>query len=99
MLFTNKVRRRHIQTGVMILGIEIFKLTYAKRSLGTEPGSIIGHVVFDEASNVRRFADLFTNDASGVLTHCNDAPARHSFAPEVIKAANFFPDKVWLGIQ
>ena len=55
----------------------------------TEPGKAllsIAERILNEASNVRRLADLFTNDASGVLTIATThTQARYSLPP-VIKA-------------
>lgn len=54
----------------------------------TEPGKTllsIAERILNEASNVRRLADLFTNDASGVLTIATTHQARYSLPP-VIKA-------------
>ncbi|ENV0659051.1 LysR substrate-binding domain-containing protein, partial [Shigella sonnei] len=49
--------------------------------------------ILNEASNVRRLADLFTNDTSGVLTIATThTQARYSL-PEVIKAfRELFPE-------
>ncbi len=84
---------RHIRELEDELGIEIF-VRRGKRLLGmTEPGKallVIAERILNEASNVRRLADLFTNDTSGVLTIATThTQARYSL-PEVIKAfANF----------
>ena len=53
----------------------------------------IAERILNEASNVRRLADLFTNDASGVLTIATThTQARYSL-PTVIKAfREIFPD-------
>lgn len=62
---------RHIRELEDELGIEIF-VRRGKRLLGmTEPGKallVIAERILNEGSNVRRLADLFTNDTSGVLT-------------------------------
>ncbi|GCU95686.1 ssuEADCB/tauABCD operon transcriptional activator [Escherichia coli] len=62
----------------------------------TEPGKallVIAERILNEASNVRRLADLFTNDTSGVLTIATThTQARYSL-PEVIKAfRELFPE-------
>ena len=72
MLYTSQSGvSRHIRELEEELGIEIF-IRRGKRLLGmTEPGKAllsIAERILNEASNVRRLADLFTNDASGVLT-------------------------------
>ena len=87
---------RHIRELEEELGIEIF-IRRGKRLLGmTEPGKAlltIAERILNEASNVRRLADLFTNDASGVLTIATThTQARYSL-PRVIKAfREIFPD-------
>ncbi|MDR3105418.1 MAG: HTH-type transcriptional regulator Cbl [Yokenella regensburgei] len=80
---------RHIRELEEELGIEIF-IRRGKRLLGmTEPGKallVIAERILNEASNVRRLADLFTNDATGVLTIATtQTQARYSLPP-VIKA-------------
>lgn len=80
---------RHIRELEDELGIEIF-IRRGKRLLGmTEPGKallVIAERILNEASNVRRLADLFTNDTSGVLTIATThTQARYSL-PAVIKA-------------
>jgi LysR family cys regulon transcriptional activator len=72
MLYTSQSGvSRHIRELEEELGIEIF-IRRGKRLLGmTEPGKAllsIAERILNEASNVRRLADLFTNDASGVLS-------------------------------
>ena len=87
---------RHIRELEDELGIEIF-IRRGKRLLGmTEPGKallIIAERILNEASNVRRLADLFTNDTSGVLTIATThTQARYSL-PAVIKAfRELFPE-------
>ena len=90
MLYTSQSGvSRHIRELEEELGIEIF-IRRGKRLLGmTEPGKallVIAERILNEASNVRRLADLFTNDASGVLTIATThTQARYSLPP-VIKA-------------
>ena len=90
MLYTSQSGvSRHIRELEDELGIEIF-IRRGKRLLGmTEPGKallVIAERILHEASNVRRVADLFTNDASGVLTIATThTQARYSLPP-VIKA-------------
>ena len=90
MLYTSQSGvSRHIRELEEELGIEIF-IRRGKRLLGmTEPGKAlltIAERILNEASNVRRLADLFTNDASGVLTIATThTQARYSLPP-VIKA-------------
>lgn len=89
MLYTSQSGvSRHIRELEEELGIEIF-IRRGKRLLGmTEPGKallVIAERILDEASNVRRLADLFTNDTSGVLTIATThTQARYSL-PSVIK--------------
>ncbi|MDU4432883.1 MAG: HTH-type transcriptional regulator Cbl [Pluralibacter gergoviae] len=90
MLYTSQSGvSRHIRELEEELGIEIF-IRRGKRLLGmTEPGKallVIAERILNEAGNVRRLADLFTNDASGVLTIATThTQARYSLPP-VIKA-------------
>ncbi|WP_168385220.1 HTH-type transcriptional regulator Cbl [Erwinia amylovora] len=80
---------RHIRDLEDELGIEIF-IRRGKRLLGmTEPGKAlltIAERILDEAGKVRRLADVFTNESSGVLTIATThTQARYSL-PKVIKA-------------
>jgi LysR family cys regulon transcriptional activator len=97
MLFTSQSGvSRHIRELEEELGIEIF-IRRGKRLLGmTEPGKallVIAERILNEASNVRRLADVFTNDASGVLTIATThTQARYSL-PSVIKSFRvLFPE-------
>ncbi|EKM0527477.1 HTH-type transcriptional regulator Cbl [Cronobacter turicensis] len=97
MLYTSQSGvSRHIRELEEELGIEIF-IRRGKRLLGmTEPGKallVIAERILNEASNVRRLADLFTNDASGVLTIATThTQARYSL-PSVIKTfRSLFPE-------
>lgn len=89
MLYTSQSGvSRHIRELEEELGIEIF-IRRGKRLLGmTEPGKallVIAERILNEASNVRRLADLFTNESSGVLTIATThTQARYSL-PSVIK--------------
>ncbi|WP_158783470.1 HTH-type transcriptional regulator Cbl [Pantoea sp. BAV 3049] len=80
---------RHIRDLEDELGVEIF-IRRGKRLLGmTEPGKallVIAERILDEAGKVRRLADVFTNESSGVLTIATThTQARYSL-PKVIKA-------------
>ncbi|MFD1802545.1 HTH-type transcriptional regulator Cbl [Mixta tenebrionis] len=80
---------RHIRDLEDELGVDIF-VRRGKRLLGmTEPGKAlltIAERILDEASRVRRLADVFTNETSGVLTIATThTQARYSL-PGVIKA-------------
>lgn len=80
---------RHIRDLEDELGVEIF-IRRGKRLLGmTEPGKAllaIAERILDEAGKVRRLADVFTNESSGVLTIATThTQARYSL-PKVIKA-------------
>lgn len=97
MLYTSQSGvSRHIRELEDELGIEIF-IRRGKRLLGmTEPGKAllaIAERILNEANNVRRLADLFTNDTSGVLTVATThTQARYSL-PDVIKAfRDIFPE-------
>ncbi|MCE0845810.1 HTH-type transcriptional regulator Cbl [Buttiauxella sp. A2-C1_F] len=97
MLFTSQSGvSRHIRELEEELGIEIF-IRRGKRLLGmTEPGKallVIAERILNEASNVRRLADVFTNDTSGVLTIATThTQARYSL-PSVIKSfRTLFPE-------
>lgn len=90
MLYTSQSGvSRHIRELEEELGIEIF-IRRGKRLLGfTEPGKallVIAERILNEAGNVRRLADLFTNESSGVLTIATThTQARYSLPP-IIKA-------------
>lgn len=80
---------RHIRDLEDELGVELF-IRRGKRLLGmTEPGKAlltIAERILDEAGKVRRLADVFTNESSGVLTIATThTQARYSL-PKVIKA-------------
>ncbi|MBV4365292.1 HTH-type transcriptional regulator Cbl [Erwinia sp. BNK-24-b] len=80
---------RHIRDLEDELGVEIF-IRRGKRLLGmTEPGKALLNIaerILDEAGKVRRLADVFTNESSGVLTIATThTQARYSL-PKVIKA-------------
>jgi len=95
MLYTSQSGvSRHIRELEEELGIEIF-IRRGKRLLGmTEPGKAlltIAERILNEASNVRRLADLFTNDASGVLTIAT-TQARYSLPPVIKAFRELFPD-------
>lgn len=80
---------RHIRDLEDELGVEIF-IRRGKRLLGmTEPGKAlltIAERILDEAGKVRRLADVFTNETSGILTIATThTQARYSL-PRVIKA-------------
>lgn len=80
---------RHIRDLEDELGVEIF-IRRGKRLLGmTEPGKAlltIAERILDEAGKVRRLADVFTNETSGVLTIATThTQARYSL-PRIIKA-------------
>lgn len=75
MLFTSQSGvSRHIRELEDESRIEIF-VRRGKRLLGMTGKAllVIAERILNEASNVRRLADLFTNDTSGVLNYCNDA--------------------------
>jgi len=87
---------RHIRELEEELGIEIF-IRRGKRLLGmTEPGKAllaIAERILNEASNVRRLADLFTNDTSGVLTVATThTQARYSLPPVIKAFRALFPE-------
>jgi LysR family cys regulon transcriptional activator len=100
MLYTSQSGvSRHIRELEEELGIEIF-IRRGKRLLGmTEPGKAlltIAERILNEASNVRRLADLFTNDASGVLTIATThTQARYSLPPVIKAFRELFPTCVW----
>ena len=97
MLYTSQSGvSRHIRELEEELGIEIF-IRRGKRLLGmTEPGKAlltIAERILNEASNVRRLADLFTNDASGVLTIATThTQARYSLPPVIKAFRELFPE-------
>lgn len=97
MLYTSQSGvSRHIRELEEELGIEIF-IRRGKRLLGmTEPGKAllsIAERILNEASNVRRLADLFTNDASGVLTIATThTQARYSLPPVINAFRELFPE-------
>jgi len=97
MLYTSQSGvSRHIRELEEELGIEIF-IRRGKRLLGmTEPGKAlltIAERILNEASNVRRLADLFTNDASGVLTIATThTQARYSLPPVIKVFRELFPE-------
>jgi len=97
MLYTSQSGvSRHIRELEEELGIEIF-IRRGKRLLGmTEPGKallVIAERILNEASNVRRLADLFTNDTSGVLTVATThTQARYSLPPVIKSFRALFPD-------
>lgn len=100
MLYTSQSGvSRHIRELEEELGIEIF-IRRGKRLLGmTEPGKAllsIAERILNEASNVRRLADLFTNDASGVLTIATThTQARYSLPPVIKAFRELFPRCGW----
>ncbi|MDH1088581.1 HTH-type transcriptional regulator Cbl [Pantoea brenneri] len=80
---------RHIRDLEDELGVEIF-IRRGKRLLGmTEPGKAlltIAERILDEAGKVRRLADVFTIETSGILTIATThTQARYSL-PKIIKA-------------
>ncbi len=97
MLYTSQSGvSRHIRELEEELGIEIF-IRRGKRLLGmTEPGKallVIAERILNEASNVRRLADLFTNDTSGVLTVATThTQARYSLPPVIKSFRALFPE-------
>jgi len=79
---------RHIRELEDELGVELF-IRRGKRLLGlTEPGKallVIAERILDEAGKVRRLADVFTSETSGVLTIATThTQARYSL-PKIIK--------------
>ncbi|MFC3396103.1 HTH-type transcriptional regulator Cbl [Brenneria rubrifaciens] len=80
---------RHIRELEEELGIEIF-IRRGKRLLGmTEPGKellIVAERILNDASNIRRLANVFTNnDAGQLVIATTHTQARYSL-PQVIKA-------------
>ena len=97
MLYTSQSGvSRHIRELEEELGIEIF-IRRGKRLLGmTEPGKallVIAERILNEAGNVRRLADLFTNDASGVLTVATThTQARYALPPVISSFIKQYPE-------
>jgi len=97
MLFTSQSGvSRHIRELEEELGIEIF-IRRGKRLLGmTEPGKallVIAERILNEASSVRRLADLFTNEDSGVLTIATThTQARYSLPVVIKEFRTLFPE-------
>lgn len=97
MLFTSQSGvSRHIRELEEELGIEIF-IRRGKRLLGmTEPGKallVIAERILNEASSVRRLADLFTNEDSGVLTIATThTQARYSLPVVIKEFRHLFPE-------
>ncbi|MBS0849991.1 HTH-type transcriptional regulator Cbl [Citrobacter sp. JGM124] len=97
MLFTSQSGvSRHIRELEEELGIEIF-IRRGKRLLGmTEPGKallVIAERILNEASSVRRLADLFTNEDSGVLTIATThTQARYSLPVVIKEFRDLFPE-------
>lgn len=97
MLFTSQSGvSRHIRELEEELGIEIF-IRRGKRLLGmTEPGKallVIAERILNEASSVRRLADLFTNEDSGVLTIATThTQARYSLPIVIKEFRSLFPE-------
>ncbi len=89
-LFTSQSAvSRHIRDLEDELGVEIF-IRRGKRLLGmTEPGKAlltIAERILDEAGKVRRLADVFTNETSGILTIATTHTQALYSLPRVIKA-------------
>ncbi|WDB27711.1 HTH-type transcriptional regulator Cbl [Escherichia albertii] len=87
---------RHIRELEDELGIEIF-IRRGKRFLGmTAPGKallVIAERILSEATNIRRLADLFTDDTAGVLTIATTHTLARYSLPDVIKAfRELFPE-------
>lgn len=97
MLFTSQSGvSRHIRELEEELGIEIF-IRRGKRLLGmTEPGKallVIAERILNEASSVRRLADLFTNEDRGVLTIATThTQARYSLPVVIKEFRHLFPE-------
>ncbi|AFJ46625.1 HTH-type transcriptional regulator Cbl [Shimwellia blattae] len=97
MLYTSQSGvSRHIRELEEELGIEIF-IRRGKRLLGmTEPGKallVIAERILNEASNVRRLADVFTDNATGVLTIATThTQARYSLPPVIKTFRERFPE-------
>ncbi|EGM7736562.1 HTH-type transcriptional regulator Cbl [Escherichia albertii] len=90
---------RHIRELEDELGIEIF-IRRGKRFLGmTAPGKallVIAERILSEATNIRRLADLFTDDTAGVLTIATTHTLARYSLPDVIKAFRELFPEVWL---
>lgn len=87
---------RHIRELEDELGIEIF-IRRGKRFLGmTAPGKallVIAERILNEATNIRRLADLFTDDTAGALTIATTHTLARYSLPDVIKAfRELFPE-------
>lgn len=97
MLYTSQSGvSRHIRELEEELGIEIF-IRRGKRLLGmTEPGKallVIAERILNEASNVRRLAELFTDEAAGVFTIATThTQARYSLPPVIKIFRERFPE-------
>ncbi len=87
---------RHIRDLEDELGVEIF-VRRGKRLLGmTEPGKAlltIAERILDEAGKVRRLADVFTNESSGILSIATThTQARYSLPPVIKSFRQLYPN-------